>query len=525
MVHSLYWILTLSYAIVLTIIFRHAYVFRDNNSPVDRAYRRLLLWCVFFCLQDTAWGLAAMPYVKSDTALFISSSVFHISSAVTANFWLYFVLTYLQGEVKRPQIIQGLGFLVLAFQVCLVVRNCFTPTVFTITADHQYKTELFREVAFLNQYAFYVVTGILTTFALFRSSSDKRKKYSAVLMFVMAPLLTGVFQLLYPDAPFYSVGTFIGCIIVHIFVVAQERNERLVVEAEVDSLTGVYNRNAYEQDYRQKKDSPIPDNMIFFSIDINGLKEVNDTLGHNAGDELIKGASECILKAFAGSGKVYRVGGDEFMVQLFSDVEGAVFKERILEETEQWSGKLVEELFLSVGFAERRRNPYADLTEMKNAADKMMYRDKENYYKTRGVDRRGQREAYGAICRSYTKILKVNLTYDTFSIIQMNLSEKNSAQGFSEKISEWLHDFGTSGLVHPDDLESYLGSTNQEFLRRHFMGGASSIEIFYRRRYGNGPHGEGLFRPTMMEMLPADDYSDVNQSLFLFVKDISEKVE
>ena len=525
MVHSLYWILTLSYAIVLTIIFRHAYVFRDNNSPVDRAYRRLLLWCVFFCLQDTAWGLAAMPYVKSDTALFISSSVFHISSAVTANFWLYFVLTYLQGEIKRPQIIRGLGFLVLAFQVFLVARNVFTPTVFTITPDHQYKTEAFREVAFLNQYAFYVVTGILTTFALFRSSSDKRKKYSAVLMFVMAPLLTGVFQLLYPDAPFYSVGTFIGCIIVHIFVVAQERNERLVVEAEVDSLTGVYNRNAYEQNYRQMKDSPIPDNMIFFSIDINGLKEVNDTLGHNAGDELIKGASECILKAFAGSGKVYRVGGDEFIVQLFSDVEGAVFKERILEETEQWSGKLVEELFLSVGFAEQRRNPYADLTEMKNAADKMMYRDKENYYKTRGVDRRGQREAYGAICRSYTKILKVNLTYDTFSIIQMNLSEKNSAQGFSEKISEWLHDFGTSGLVHPDDLESYLGSTNQEFLRRHFMGGASSIEIFYRRRYGNGPHGEGLFRPTMMEMLPADDYSDVNQSLFLFVKDISEKVE
>ena len=48
-------------------------------------------------------------------------------------------------------------------------------------------------------------------------------------------------------------------------------------------------------------------------MDVNGLKKVNDQLGHDAGDELLKGASSCISRCFGSYGKAYRTGGDEFI--------------------------------------------------------------------------------------------------------------------------------------------------------------------------------------------------------------------
>ena len=56
-----------------------------------------------------------------------------------------------------------------------------------------------------------------------------------------------------------------------------------------------------------------------FSVDVNGLKKVNDTKGHTAGDELIKGAANCLTLAVGNNGKVYRTGGDEFMAVLFTE--------------------------------------------------------------------------------------------------------------------------------------------------------------------------------------------------------------
>ena len=55
-------------------------------------------------------------------------------------------------------------------------------------------------------------------------------------------------------------------------------------------------------------------------MDLNGLKKANDTLGHSAGDELICAAANCMKFAFASYGKIYRIGGDEFVVLIQESV-------------------------------------------------------------------------------------------------------------------------------------------------------------------------------------------------------------
>ena len=76
-----------------------------------------------------------------------------------------------------------------------------------------------------------------------------------------------------------------------------------------DQMTGLQNRRAYSEKVEQlSKQLPVPCTLVM--ADINGLKETNDTLGHEAGDELIIGSAECLRKSFDGIETLYRIGGD-----------------------------------------------------------------------------------------------------------------------------------------------------------------------------------------------------------------------
>lgn len=70
--------------------------------------------------------------------------------------------------------------------------------------------------------------------------------------------------------------------------------------------------------------------------------------------------------------------------------------------------------------------------------------------------------------------------------------------------------------MHPDDLEEYLEKTNISYLEEYFSKGKTSLHVFYRRKY------EDEYKQVMMEVIPANDYSDENQSFFLYVKNIDK---
>ncbi len=91
--------------------------------------------------------------------------------------------------------------------------------------------------------------------------------------------------------------------------------------AVIDDLTGVKNRNAYVK-HEHELDMLIENEknaeFAFVVLDVNGLKHVNDTKGHKAGDALLKEASSLVCSVFEGN-DIYRIGGDEFTVILLND--------------------------------------------------------------------------------------------------------------------------------------------------------------------------------------------------------------
>ena len=146
----------------------------------------------------------------------------------------------------------------------------------------------------------------------------------------------------------------------------------------VDKLTGVKNNTAYLQEIAQWKERMKRGDVNFavFVIDVNGLKQVNDTLGHASGNELIIKTAEAAVAVF-GKDCVFRIGGDEFAV-ICPDTDAAACAalKPAFEETVERIGKSIQ---LSAAIGSAVCDPKKDISydAVFERADAEMYSRKQ----------------------------------------------------------------------------------------------------------------------------------------------------
>ena len=148
-----------------------------------------------------------------------------------------------------------------------------------------------------------------------------------------------------------------------------------------DAMTGLYNRRGYEKniagffDNDKKMKCPI----ALASIDMDGLKYINDTFGHSAGDEAIIAISSCISKAINKREIAARMGGDEFAVVLVLDNPGRIGQ--FIRTLRSLIKKANEEndypYLLSASIGTCELTEWSNLLECMNKADKAMYLEKK----------------------------------------------------------------------------------------------------------------------------------------------------
>ncbi len=146
-----------------------------------------------------------------------------------------------------------------------------------------------------------------------------------------------------------------------------------------DLLTGLKNRNAYEQ-VLDRYTKERPDLLSCVYADANGLHELNNSQGHLAGDKMLQSVADALVDAFGGE-DVYRIGGDEFLVFTGTDEDTAVQRAAGAKEEVSKAGYHV-----SVGTASGEKT--ATVTAIVKAAEQKMYEDKRRYYMSHGERRK-----------------------------------------------------------------------------------------------------------------------------------------
>ena len=143
-----------------------------------------------------------------------------------------------------------------------------------------------------------------------------------------------------------------------------------------DTMTGLYNRNAYNHYVKSAPD--ITDTMIV-TFDLNNLKKCNDEHGHNAGDEYIIHTAQIIESIFEKYGKCYRIGGDEFccIVPDANKCQVERLIQRMHEELVFLNNKKIIPIRAEIacGYAVMEAGDDG-IEQIRERADIMMYRDK-----------------------------------------------------------------------------------------------------------------------------------------------------
>ena len=184
----------------------------------------------------------------------------------------------------------------------------------------------------------------------------------------------------------YSAETGFVAMIIADITPRRQVEETLEMITWGDPLTNLFNRRYFDHVMR-KYDEDIFSVATVFSIDLDGLKMVNDLLGHIAGDELLTSFAEILRKSFRKDDIVARVGGDEFAAIISNCDKNVIdgimsrINELINEHNAAGEG---HPLSISIGFA-GKKDFSTNMISVYNEADEKMYKDKKTFAGKRRV--------------------------------------------------------------------------------------------------------------------------------------------
>jgi diguanylate cyclase (GGDEF)-like protein len=157
--------------------------------------------------------------------------------------------------------------------------------------------------------------------------------------------------------------------------VIRNQQHQLHTIAVTDSLTGVHNRvllhDTLEQSLMQGNRSGIP--MTLITLDLDHFKSINDSLGHDAGDTVLKHLGKFLQESVRATDKVFRMGGEEFLMLLYDTTRegGLHFAEKIRSEIERHEILPDHQVTVSLGVAELQ--PGDDRDSWMRRCDQSLY--------------------------------------------------------------------------------------------------------------------------------------------------------
>lgn len=175
----------------------------------------------------------------------------------------------------------------------------------------------------------------------------------------------------------FQVTSVLSIVIVVLILIQREMLSRLLVNAFRD-ITGVHNKKSLEKKIQDLNSRPDTFNIGVMMFDLNNLKHVNDTFGHEKGDEFIQAFTYCLTRILNQHSFLARYGGDEFVL-IQENTDEKQLQQMILQLdnlVREYNNHSSLSLNYAVGYEVSYRNHYFMMEDLMNTADKKMYKDK-----------------------------------------------------------------------------------------------------------------------------------------------------
>ena len=336
---------------LISLIINNDTIFKKDESrnlKHNRAYRFFLYSIMAFLFVDGLWG--ALSETKFEIAIFIDTSLFFLVMAITVLFWANYVINYIKSKNKVDKFwnifLLVVSWIIFTYTIVMIIINFFPKTRILFSFGNEpnnlnienYDPNIGRYILLILQLAMFMLTSIVAFFNATKARGVMRYRHFTIGGFGLVMVVSVGAQLFFPELPIYSMGLTLGICLVHTFVISSEKEEFKKTLSNAisygkekeealstarslayqDPLTGAQSKHAYVE----MEDGM--DHLIAFReikrfavvvFDVNGLKHINDTKGHEYGDKYIKDCYQTICNHFK-SIPVYRFGGDEFVVIL-----------------------------------------------------------------------------------------------------------------------------------------------------------------------------------------------------------------
>lgn len=362
----------------LTILFSKGW-----NLPTRKRESRIIFFLIIASVMECVID-AVIFYIDGKPGefyfyvSFIGNTILYLYNLVVGVGFLYIVVTHINRRLSK--FLKIMVWIISFVELLLLVVNFFTPVVFSVDEYNIYKRENFYIV-------FVIMAFVLLLFALGSYVISKIRgaahRYFPVWEFLL-PIMVGVgLQTIVYGVSLQPVSftiAFCGMVICL-------QNESLYI----DKLTGVYNR--YELDKIKESLSHKRNGMIAaIMIDMNDFKSINDNYSHSEGDIALTTIAGILWEVVQNNGVVIRFAGDEFVIIINDARDDMIteYRKAILVAVEEYNKVSGKPYKLSVAIGESVFDLKTEgVSEFLNEIDKLMYDDKNEYYKTH--DRRRYR--------------------------------------------------------------------------------------------------------------------------------------
>lgn len=320
-------------------------IYQIRLHPQNRRDEHTRRFCACFIVCIAATVIDVLASVAMESA--ISRLLYHLMMTLYLILieqvilsWFFFSLSILyQDSPKTGQWIERLSLALYAVYVLLALSNPWTGLFYTLGEHMEYRRgPLFSLMVLL----FIAYTAVLILLTVLRRKHIPKRYSGLVLILIPFALAVAIFFQLRNNGWLVILPAYTVCLLMaFLFLQSREMKEQSVlvahlsVEAATDKLTGLLNR-AGGDNRIHSVDLRNYEHCLIIVVDVDGLKTINDGLGHEAGDRALIAIARRLKAHFRANDIVARYGGDEFIACLL----GTFTSEQVLSSLEALCEKL-----------------------------------------------------------------------------------------------------------------------------------------------------------------------------------------